>query len=127
MCHLILALPVIALPLLWLLPPGLGIPLYAAAALIAGVTYALSARALRRARLNGPQTLIHATGTVRAGAGARLSIWVGSELWSAEPTEGSPAIGDRVEVVGHRGLTLLVRACPQWRAASVSAPEAPAR
>ena len=29
MCHLILALPIVALPVLWLLPPGVAVPVYA--------------------------------------------------------------------------------------------------
>jgi len=37
MCHLILALPIIALPMLWLLPARIGIPAYAALVVLARV------------------------------------------------------------------------------------------
>ncbi len=39
MCHLVLLLPVIALPLFWLLPLSVAGPLYGAAAALAGVVY----------------------------------------------------------------------------------------
>jgi membrane protein implicated in regulation of membrane protease activity len=54
-------------------------------------------------------TLLHAVGTVRAEDGRKASVWVRSELWSAEPQEGALAIGDAVEVVGFEGLRLIVK------------------
>lgn len=111
MCHLILALPLVALPLLWLLPPSVGVPVYGLAVFIALATYRLALRSMRMPVQNGPEALEHAVGVVKWSDARRLSVWVGGELWSAQAMEGAPDVGENVEVVGHRGITLLVRRC----------------
>jgi membrane-bound ClpP family serine protease len=119
MCHLILALPFVALPVLWLLPAGEGIAVYAVALAVTGAVYWLAVKAMRTPVQIGTETLLHAVGTVRAVDGRKGAIWVASELWSAEFAEGVPAVGDAVEVVGIDGLRLVVRKVVPARAASL--------
>jgi len=69
-------------------------------------------RALRVPVSSGIESFVGKTGTARSpvnGSGGQVQL--GSELWSAESVEGSETIGqgDRVEVVGIKGLRLQVR------------------
>ena len=54
---------------------------------------------------SGVANLIGKLGTARSDIGLSGQVQVESELWTAEATQGSPAIskGDPVEVVGIRG------------------------
>ncbi|MCG6875281.1 MAG: NfeD family protein [Betaproteobacteria bacterium] len=109
MCHLVLALPFLALPVFWLLPEGEAVALYVLVLGVTGAVYWLAVRAMRAPVVVGIGTLLRAIGTVRATDGRKASVWVGSELWSAEPQEGALAVGDVVEVVGFEGLRLIVK------------------
>ena len=47
MCHLTLFLPIVALPVLWLLPSGISVPLYAALVVLAVWACWLALEAMR--------------------------------------------------------------------------------
>jgi membrane-bound ClpP family serine protease len=109
MCHLLLLLPVLALPVFWVLPLGIALPLYAAAAGIALAVYALALKAWRTPVVNGTQVLLGATGRVVRVGKRETTLWVGSELWSAD-VDGVPlALGDEAVVVAVDRLRLTVR------------------
>jgi len=120
MCHLILFLPLLALPALWLLPPDAAIGVVAIIAVLSGAMYALVLKAMRAPLTNGPQRLLHALATVRRIEGRSLSVWVQSELWSAETDDENVKLGDTVEVLAIKGLTLKVRETAAERAAAPS-------
>lgn len=108
MCHLILALPILALPVLWLLPPGVAVPVYAVTVGIAIAVYATAIKAWRMPVRNGIEVLLGATGKVARLDGRRAVLNVHGELWSAD-LEGEPiAVGDKVVVVGFEGFHLKV-------------------
>lgn len=109
MCHLILILPLLALPVFWLLPPGAAIPLYGAALAVTAGVYVLAVKAMRKPVCTGKEDLLHEVGTVRAVRGDTLTVWVKSELWSAEDGDEAVAVGDAVEVLAVDGLMLRVR------------------
>jgi len=109
MCHLILVMPIVALPVLWLLPAGEGIAVYATVALAAGSVYWMAVKAMRAPVMSGIETLLRKVGSVRSTDGQRGSVWVASELWSAESRDAPLAVGDAVEVIGFDGLRLIVR------------------
>jgi len=109
MCHLILLMPVLALPVLWLLPLGEGLSMYLAVLLLTGAVYWLAIKAMRAPIVSGKQTVLRRVGRVRSVDGRRGSVWVASELWSAESRDAPLAVGDAVEVVGIDGLRLIVR------------------
>jgi membrane-bound serine protease (ClpP class) len=78
--------------------------------MFAGIlTYAL--RAQHAPIQTGVGTLIGKFGTAISSIGLSGEVQVQSELWTAEPAEGSAAIGkgDKIEVVGVKGLRLKVR------------------
>lgn len=107
MCHLILFLPVLALPVFWLLPPGLSVPTYAVALILSAGIYWLAIRALHRPVTCGSEALIRRQGTViQAGPDPRIQI--GAEIWRAKADKALP-VGAKVEIVGRDELVLLVR------------------
>lgn len=112
MCHLILFLPLLALPVLWLLPLGVSAPLYGVVVALSAVIYAFALRAMWMPVCTGAEALVRATGTVRFVDGRKAAVWVQSELWLAESAGGPLAEGDRVEVMAIDGLTLKVRKLP---------------
>lgn len=112
MCHLLLLLPLLALPLLWLLPLSVGVPLYGGVVVLSVVIYAFALRAMRMPVCTGAEALVHATGTVRSVDGRKAAVWIQSELWSAEYGSEPLAEGDRVEVTAIDGLTLKVQKLP---------------
>lgn len=118
MCHLILALPLLALPVFWLLPPGAAIPLYGATLALTVGLFVLAVTAMREPVCTGAEALLHAVGTVRAIESRLVRVWVGSELWSGEAAAEGVAVGDVVEVIGIEGLTLRVRKLAKADAAS---------
>ena len=109
MCHLVLFLPVFALPMLWLLPLSLGIPLYGVVVALAIGAYVMVFKAMRQPITVGIEALMKAVGTVRWVDQRRAHVWVASESWSATCADEKLAIGDTVEVIGCEGLTLDVR------------------
>ncbi len=109
MCHLVFFLPVVALPLLWLLPLGLSVPLYALAVVLAGGAYWMALKAMRAPVTTGSEALLHATGTVRSVDRRLATISLGGELWFAEPPADVLEVGDCIEVIGIEGLRLKVK------------------
>ncbi|MBI5943894.1 MAG: nodulation protein NfeD [Chloroflexi bacterium] len=59
----------------------------------------------------GSEALLGKTGTAKTSVGDAGQVQLGSELWSAEKSDGSESIrkGDLVEVVEVRGLRLIVK------------------
>lgn len=76
-----------------------------------GVILLYALRAQRTPIRVGMETLIGKTGYAQSDFGLTGQVRVESELWTAEPAEGSAVIrkGDRVEVVQIEGLRLKVR------------------
>jgi len=76
-----------------------------------GVIVGFGIRALRAPVRTGQESLVGKTGTATSAFKASGQVQVGSELWTAEPDQGSGKIrkGDRVEVVEVKGLRLKVR------------------
>lgn len=67
----------------------------------------------------GREALVGHVGTVRAGAGSGVQVFVNGSLWRAEPgplcaEEPKLCDGERVVVEGMDGLTLKVRRAERW-------------
>jgi hypothetical protein len=71
MCHITLLLPVLALPVFWILPLAVSVPVYAVVVIIAGLVYGYAMLAMRRPVETGVEGMI----------GARASAWKSSR-WS---------------------------------------------
>ena len=109
MCHLVLFLPIIALPAFWLLPLGVAVPLYAVAVGLALWAYWMAFSAMRAPAMTGAEALLHTAGTVRSVDQRLAAISLGGEIWFAEPPADGLKVGDRVEVIGMEGLRLEVK------------------
>ncbi|MEJ2346017.1 MAG: NfeD family protein [Gammaproteobacteria bacterium] len=84
MCHLILLLPVLALPVFWWLPLTLAGPVYAAVCGLSAWIYYYVIRAMRRPVETGSEELLHSTGEVISVDGRRLRVRIHGEVWAAE-------------------------------------------
>ncbi|HKK07050.1 MAG TPA: NfeD family protein [Gammaproteobacteria bacterium] len=116
MCHLILLLPIIALPVFWLWSWPIAVSVYAAVLLFSGWTYMYAMFAMRRPVVTGVEYTLHSRGVVVDDAPEGLRVRVNSEYWPAE-CDRPLHTGDAIRVVGREGLTLIVE--------PLSAPDAP--
>ncbi len=111
MCHLVLLMPVIALPVFWLMPLNLAAPLYAVIALVSGLLYWLITRSMMKPIATGAESLVG----VSAEVVSRLSpnnyskylVRAGGELWTAH-SDNSLQPGDKVNVTSVDGIRLVV-------------------
>jgi len=112
MCHvLLIGLPLAALSLFWLLPLPIALPTFVAALIVIGAFYRFLYQGNRMPVLNGAEAILGATGKVLEVNGRRASVWVRGELWTAQ-VDGEAHTGDRVQVLGMKGLRLDVRRLP---------------
>ena len=110
MCHLLLLLPVLALPVFWIWPLEIALPVYGVAAIASLGVYALVVWALRAPLRHGPQTLVGATGTV-IGIGERcVTLRIGGELWLANVRGVPLSPGEEAVVIAVDGLRLTAKA-----------------
>ena len=93
MCHLILLLPLVALPLFWLVPLSIAVPAYAAVLILSGVTYFLAIRAMHRPVQIGVEALLHSRGEVVAQEGKLFRVRVNSDVWNAESNDDGGICG----------------------------------
>jgi inner membrane protein len=107
MCHLLLLMPVLALPVFWLLPWPLALSTYAVVTALSAWLYWLALRAMRRPVVTGREELIGSKGEVAEAGGRQLSVRVHGEVWNARSKDRIEK-GDRVQVDGMDGLILRV-------------------
>ena len=113
MCHLILLLPVLGLPLFWVLPLGYALPINIALWLISAFLYRLIRKAMMKPVQDGFQSLIGTEAEVvsKQTPGHSAPYLVRSqgagELWSAYSTDVLD-IGEQVKIVAVRGIGVVV-------------------
>ena len=108
MCHLVLLMPVIALPIFWLTPPGFAVPVYTIIVLISAGLYWLITRAMHQPVQDGFQSLIGTRVDVAAVlAPSQYQIRAHGELWSAF-SKDSLQLGEQVNIVATRGIGVVV-------------------
>ncbi|MFC1916824.1 NfeD family protein [Chloroflexota bacterium] len=111
MCHLVLLMPVIALPIFWLMPLNLAAPFYTVIALASGTLYWLIIRSMMKPIVTGAESLVG----VSAEVVSRLSpnnyskylVRAGGELWIAH-SDNSLQPGEKVNVTSVDGIKLVV-------------------
>ena len=108
MCHIALLLPVLALPVFWIWPLAVSVPVYAVVVIVAGLIYWYAVLAMRRPVETGVEGMIGATGEVVENQGASLVLQIGGEIWSGR-SAAALSKGDRVEVVAVERLILVVK------------------
>lgn len=109
MCHLLLFLPVVALPVFWLLPLSVALPVYALALGAALWIYVLALRMARRQAMTGAEGIIGETGRVVRLEREKATLQIHGELWSVQAEGEALAVGDSARVVGIDGLRLKAR------------------
>ncbi len=108
MCHLILLMPILGLPVFWLWPLSLAAPVYGLIFLASLWTYFYVLRAMKRPVETGAEGILRETGRVIEARQRRARVRVHSEIWDAVLPEKLHK-GDRVQVDAVEGLTLRVR------------------
>jgi membrane-bound serine protease (ClpP class) len=98
MCHLILPAPVLALPVLWLLPPSIAVPAYGAVLVVTALVAWPVVAAWRRQAVTGAEGMLGAKGEALTELSPHGLIRCQGEVWSATANEPVPA-GERVRVV----------------------------
>ena len=98
MCHLILFAPVLALPLFWLLPLSVALPVYGAVLVPTALIAWPVLTAMRRPQLTGVEGVIGARGEAITELNPHGVIRCQGEVWSATAEEPIPG-GERVRVV----------------------------
>ena len=110
MCHLILLMPVLSLPIFWLLPVEIAAPLYVLIMLVSGLFYWLITRAMIRPVATGAEGMIGSVAEVLSRAGRTSSgylVRAGGETWTASSTTDLKP-GEEVKVTALDGLRLVV-------------------
>jgi len=107
MNHLVLAMPIFALALFWVLPLSLALPLYLVVLLSSGFIYLALVRAMRRPVVTGLESLLGKEAEVVEMIGEECQVHVEGATWRAVSTD-SLHTGDKVWVVGYQNLTLRV-------------------
>jgi len=111
MCHLFLGLPLLALPVFWLLPLPVAAAVYGVTLAVSLAVYGCAWKAMKAPRMNGTETLLGRRGRVVHVDEHRAMLLVGGELWAAGALEQTLALGDEAIIVGFDGLTLRARKC----------------
>ncbi len=111
MCHLILLMPLLGLPLFWLMPLGYALPTNVAIWLTSGFLYWLITRAMKRPLQDGFQSLIGTEAKVvsrlASDHSAQYLVRAQGELWSAYSTDTLQP-GEQVNIVAVRGIGIVV-------------------
>ena len=107
MCHLVLFMPLFALPVFWLLPWPLATAIYVCVLALSAWLYYVIIKLMHRPSRIGLHTLFDADGTVVQAEGLRGLARIGRELWKVESR--TPLMKDQqVKVTGRDGFVLQV-------------------
>jgi membrane protein implicated in regulation of membrane protease activity len=109
MCHVLLALPLLALPVFWMFPLAIALPIYGAVAGLSAVTYWYAVQAMNRPIQNGLDGMVGEMGEVVERGSEGLLVKVHNEIWPAVYAEIPLHKGDQVEIVSVDHLTLRVK------------------
>lgn len=107
MCHVVLLLPLLALPVFWIMPLTPAIAAYGVVLVLSVAIYFYVVKAMRRPVLTGTKAMIGETAQFVACGDAEFLVQVRNEIWSAA-CASSLHEGDRVKIVAVNGLTLRV-------------------
>lgn len=109
MCHLLLALPLVALPVFWLFPLTAAIPVYAVVVAISATVYWYAVRAMKQPLQNGLRGMIGDVGRVVEITDGGMRIQLHGEYWRASSRDATLREGDRVEIIGAKTEMLAVQ------------------
>lgn len=108
MCHLILLLPLLALPIFKYLPLEEAAFYYGLILIMCGILYWLMMRDMRKPASTGIEGMLGRVGTVIGKTRNGIKVSVKGETWDAD-CEDEVSEGEKVEVTGLTHLRLRVR------------------
>ena len=108
MCHILLLLPIFALPLFLFLPREVALAVYVAVSMISAALYWLVWRTMRRPAATGIEGMMGGIGTVFQASEGRTKVFYQGEIWDAV-SEDPVSLGERVEIVRLDHMELVVR------------------
>jgi membrane protein implicated in regulation of membrane protease activity len=112
MCHLVLFLPVFALPIFWLFPFETALPIYLVISAVSLVMYFLIFKALRMKPQVGREAMLGRIGVVTKDISPEGKIEYAAEIWNAMTDGRKFSVGEKVIIDGFWGLNLLVKEAP---------------
>lgn len=107
MCHIIFALPVLALPLFYFLPLEWALPFYIFILILSFGLYYLVYDAMRRPVVIGKEAMVGSVGEALTDIMRTGKIRYKNELWSAE-SKDSIKKGESVRILDYKWGTLIV-------------------
>ena len=112
MCHLILFLPVLALPVFWFFPLSTALPIYLIITGISAFLYFLIFKAMRMKPRVGKEAMLGKTGVVIKDVAPKGKIQYATEIWNAMTDGKSFSVGDKVVIHGFWQMNVLVKEVP---------------
>jgi len=111
MCHILLLMPLLGLPIFWLTPLSFAIPIYAILVLVSALLYWSIWRAMRKPLETEADALIGTTAQVVSesspGDPAQYVIRARGELWTARSTDVLEP-EEKVRITALDGISLVV-------------------
>ena len=108
MCHLILFLPAFALPVFWIFPFNIALPLYLIVIGISFFLYFKIFQAMHQEVQTGQEAMLGKKGLAVEDIAPEGKIQYNGEIWDATAKGKRFFKGDQVRICGVRGLLLLV-------------------
>jgi membrane-bound ClpP family serine protease len=108
MCHIILASPVLALPLFIFLPLDTSLPVYLAVVLVSGLVYFKVAAAMKSKIQTGLEGMKGEEAVVVEDLKPEGKVRFGNEIWTATALGEKFIKGKTVRIFGFQGLELVV-------------------
>jgi membrane protein implicated in regulation of membrane protease activity len=112
MCHLILLLPVFALPIFWFFPFSTALPIYLIISGISAFLYFLIFKAMMIKPRVGKEAMLGQKVEVIEDIAPEGKIKYDAEIWNAMTDGKNFSVGEKVIIHGFWGMTVLVREIP---------------
>jgi len=112
MCHLILLMPVFALPIFWFFPFSTALPIYLIISGISAFLYFLIFKAMMMKPRVGKEAMLGQTADVIKDIAPEGKIKYLSEIWNAMTDGKKFSVGEKVMIQGFWGMTVLVKEIP---------------
>jgi membrane-bound ClpP family serine protease len=116
MCHLIFFLPVFGLPVFWIFPFNIALPVYLFIVGISMLLYYKIFQAMRAKVHNGQEAMLGKTGVVLKNIDPEGKIKYATEIWNAVAERKKFLEGEKVVINGFSyGLRVIVEESPVER------------
>jgi membrane protein implicated in regulation of membrane protease activity len=112
MCHLILLLPIFALPVFWFFPFSTALTIYLIISGISAFLYFLIFKAMTMKPREGKEAMLGQTAEVIEDIAPEGKIKYFTEIWNAVADGKKFLVGEKVMIHGFWGLTVLVKEIP---------------